>query len=260
MNKLGVAVLGLASAAAGVLDLVWGEFEPAHQPIQAFGDHIPGVAVLAYVTAVGLIVGGLATLWRRTARWGAVALAIIYFAFAIFWLPRFFTAPRVLGYHASIYIGVAGGMLSQLIVVAGAAIVLGSSATPVARWIFGVGAIDFGLAHLTDVKTTARLIQKWMPLGGDFWTIVSGVCFVLAGLAILSGIFDVLAARLLAVMLLLFSVLVLVPLIVSFPHRHTAWGGNAYDLAAVGAILIFADSIASRQPSVSRNAQRAQVA
>jgi hypothetical protein len=35
--KIGVVVLGLASIAAGILDLIWGEFESAHQPIQAFG-------------------------------------------------------------------------------------------------------------------------------------------------------------------------------------------------------------------------------
>jgi hypothetical protein len=33
--KLGVYVFGIASIASGVLDLVWGEFEPAHQPLQA---------------------------------------------------------------------------------------------------------------------------------------------------------------------------------------------------------------------------------
>jgi hypothetical protein len=36
-----IYVYGIASVAAGIMDLVWGEFEPAHQPIQAWGDHIP---------------------------------------------------------------------------------------------------------------------------------------------------------------------------------------------------------------------------
>jgi uncharacterized membrane protein len=103
-----------------------------------------------------------------------------------------------------------------------------------------------GLAHLTGVKDNAVYVPKWMPLGGDFWTIATGICFVLAGLAILSGILDVLAARLLALMLLVFSALTLVPMIFLFPHRHDVWGGNAYNLAAAGAALILAESLARR--------------
>jgi hypothetical protein len=40
--RVGLTVYGLASAAAGIMDLVWSDFDQAHQPIQAFGDHIPG--------------------------------------------------------------------------------------------------------------------------------------------------------------------------------------------------------------------------
>jgi hypothetical protein len=77
-DDLGRWLLGVASLAAVVFDAIWGGFEPAHQPIHALGDHIPGVT----------------------------ALAIVYAAFAAFWLPRFVTAPRVLGYHPAVYIGV----------------------------------------------------------------------------------------------------------------------------------------------------------
>jgi hypothetical protein len=68
--------------------------------------------------------------------------------------------------------------------------------------------------------------------------------FVLAGVAMLSGILDALAARLLALMLLIFSVLVLAPGIFAHPQNHISWGLNAYNLAAVGAAWIFAESIA----------------
>jgi len=151
---------------------------------------------------------------------------------------------------------VLGGFGTQLIVPAAGALVYASLATHspswprtilVARWIFGVCSVDFGLAHLTDVKDLAVYVPKWMPLGGDLRTIVTGICFVLAGLAILSGILDVLAARLLALMLLVFSVLTLLPMIFALPHRHDVWGGNAYNLAAVAAAWILADSIANRQ-------------
>jgi uncharacterized membrane protein YphA (DoxX/SURF4 family) len=263
-TRVGVYVLGMATVAAGIFDLVWGDFDASHQPIQAFGDHIPGRELFAYITAVWMIASGAAILWRRTARAGASAVALIYLIFAAFWLPRFYTAPHVLGIRIPVYIGVLGGVGTQLIVVAAGALVyaslaMHSSSWPrtilVARWIFGLCSVDFGLVHLTGVEGSAVFVPKWMPLGGEFWTIVTGICFVLAGLAILSGIWDVLAARLLALMLLVFSALTLVPMIFVFPHRHDVWGGNAYNLAAVAAAWIIAASIARRHAERGHDAK-----
>src|SRR4051794_29677800 len=108
--KAGVYLYAAGSIAAGMLDLIWGDFEAAHQPIQALGDHIPGRAVLAYVVAICLIFGGAAILSRRLARSGAFALGAIYGIFALFWLPRFYTAVRVLGFTAPVVCGLLAGV------------------------------------------------------------------------------------------------------------------------------------------------------
>ena len=57
--RLATYLFGAASIGAGVLDLVWGEFEAAHQPIGALGDHVPGQVFLAYIAAALLIAGAL---------------------------------------------------------------------------------------------------------------------------------------------------------------------------------------------------------
>jgi uncharacterized membrane protein YphA (DoxX/SURF4 family) len=264
MKRVGVYMYGLATVAAGIMDLIWGDFDPAHQPIQAFGDHIPGRTIFAYITAFWMIAGGVAILWRRSARAGAAALAVIYFIFAVFWLPRFYTAPLVLGFRIPVLIGVLGGFGTQLIVSAAGALVCASLSTRdstwsrtvlIARWVFGLCSIDFGLAHLTDIKDNIVYVPTWMPLGREFWVITTGVCFVLAGLAILLGILDVVASRLLALMLLVFSAVTLVPRIFAFPHRHDVWGGNAYQLAAVGAAWILADANARRAAKREHDAE-----
>src|SRR4051812_13262870 len=95
--RAGVYTYAAGSTAAGILDLIWRDFEAGHQPIQALGDHIPGREILACIAAIWLVAGGAAILWRRTARAGAVALIGIYLVFGLFWLPRFYTAPRVFG-------------------------------------------------------------------------------------------------------------------------------------------------------------------
>lgn len=262
--RLGIYVYALATVAAGIFDLVWGDFDGSHQPIQAFGDHIPGRELLAYITAIWMIAGGAAILWRRGAKAGPAATAVIYFIFAVFWFPRLYTAPHFLGVRPSVYISVLSGLGSQLIAVAAGALVYASLAKQspswprtirIARWTFGLCSVDFGLAHLTDVRDLTVYVPKWMPLGGAFWTIVTGICFVLAGLAILLGILDVLAARLLALMLLVFSAVTLIPRIFSSPHRHDVWGGNAYELAAVAAAWILAESLASRDAELRQDAK-----
>src|SRR5438270_10803947 len=141
--RLGILLFGIGSVAAGVLDLVWGEFEPNHQSIQALSDHIPGVRILAYVAAVWLIAGGAAIVFRRTGQAGAAALGILYAIFGLFLLPRIYTAPHFLGYRATVFIGLFVGIAQQLILVVAAAVVwahvggrrsLSAGSTRLVRW------------------------------------------------------------------------------------------------------------------------------
>jgi uncharacterized membrane protein len=254
--RAGVTLYGLASLACGIMDFIWGDFDSSHQPIQAFGDHIPGREVMAYITAVLMIAGGVAILWRRSARAGAAALAMIYFMFTIFWLPRLYTAPHFLGHRIPVYIGVLAGVGMELIAFAGGALVYACLASHsstwlrmilITRWIFGLCSVDFGLNHLMDVTDNLIYVPKWMPFGAEFWIILTGICFVLAGLAILFRIQDILAARLLALLFLAFNVFALPQFIFAHPHGHAAWGGNAFNLALVAANWILADSLATRQ-------------
>lgn len=257
--RIGVAVFGIASVASGILDLIWGELEPAHQPLQAWSDSIPGMLILAHIVAVWLIVGGAAILWRRSLPFGGAALTILYGIFVLFPLPRFVTAPHFLGYRAAVYVGVIGNVCEQIILFVAATVLwrslggqnsLSGRAIPAVRWTFGFCSVFFGLGNLTAIKTVVPLIPKWMPFGTSFWAVLTGVAFVLAGLAIISGVQDVLAARLLGTLLLVFSVLALAPPIFSAPRNHVSWGANAFNLTAVGAAWIVAEWLADRHQLV----------
>src|SRR3954469_3395054 len=170
-QRAGVWMYAAGSIAAGVLDLIWGEFEAAHQPIQALGDHIPGREVLAYIAAIWLIAGGAALLWRSLARAGASALAAIYLIFAVFWLPRFYTAIHLLGFKIPIVAGLLAGIGQQLFLVAGAGVACAAAgrggfarngrAAALVRWTFGLCSTAFGVAHLTGVPQVAAMVPKW---------------------------------------------------------------------------------------------------
>lgn len=254
--KIGVYLYGLAAVAYGITDLVWGEFDPSDQPLQAWGDHVPGATVLAYIAAIWLVVAGAALLWRGSRRCAAASLTILYGIFVLFPLPRFYTAPHFLGYRAAVYIGVLGCVCQEIILFAAAVVVwksmsgadaLSEQAATLVRWTFGLCSVDFGLGHLTAIETVVPLIPKWLPFGASFWAALTGIAFVLAGLAIVSGVLDVLAARLLGLMLLVFSALALAPLIFALPRQHASWGASAYNLTAVGSAWIVSEWLATRR-------------
>jgi hypothetical protein len=252
--KLGVYVLGVAAIAAGIVNLIWGDFEKAHQPIQAWGDNLSGRGLFADIVGVVLVLGGAAIMRRQSRQIGAVLVGFAYFIFAIFWAPRLYTATSILGPRGTS--GAAAGVGLELIIIAAAAILYASEAPPgspwatrttnTARWMFGLSTVAFGLAHLANIADNAPLVPKWIPLGGNFWVTLTGVCFILAGVGILSGFLDVLAARLLTIMFAVFSVLALAPLIAAYPYAEGSWGTNAYNLAAIGATWVLADCLANR--------------
>jgi uncharacterized membrane protein len=253
--RVGVWFYGLATIVTGIVDLVWGAFEKSHQPIQALGQHIPGERVLACIAGVWLVAAGFAILSRRTARMGAVGSALIYFIFALLWVPRLHIMTHVFGFKIGVIIFGLGGIAAQVLLAAPAAFVYSATAAPdpvlrdraviAGRWMLGVAPILFGLGHLLNLHVYAGFVPHWVPFG-NFWVVVTGMAFLLAGIAIVSGVRDVLAARMLALMLLLFEAAVEIPPVFSQPHSQGAWGGAVYNLTAIGACWIFAEFVASR--------------
>jgi uncharacterized membrane protein len=253
--KVGVWFYGLGTALTGILDIAWGAFDASHQPIQSLGKNLPGQHILAYVAGVWLVAAGLAILWRSSARVGAAASAIVYLIFVALWLPRYYAGVHALGWRIDVLLGISFGLAQQLMLVAPAAIIytslassdslLQARATIAARWMLGLPPIVFGLLHLVGIRVFASIVPHWMGLG-YFWAGVSGIAFLLAGVAICAGIKDVLAARLLALMLSLFEGLVEIPPIFIRPHSQQAWGAAVYNLAAIGACLIFAEFLIGR--------------
>ena len=259
--KIGVWFYGLGTALTGILDIAWGDFDASHQPIQTLGKNFPGQHLLAYVAGAWLVAAGLAILWRRSARMGAAACAIAYLIFVALWLPRYYTAIHALGWRIDVLLGVSFGLGQQLMLIAPAALVyvsnvsnfssaatdslLQARATIAARWMLGLPPIFFGLLHLVGIRVFATIVPHWMSFG-YFWAGLTGIAFFLAGCAICSGIMDLMAARLLALMLLLFEGFVEIPPIFIRLHDQRTWGAAVYNVAAIGACWIFAEFLASR--------------
>ena len=253
--KVGVWFYGLGTALTGILDIAWGTFDGSHQPIQSLGKNLPGQHILAYVAGVWLVAAGLAILWRPSARIGAAASAIAYLIFAALWLPRYYAGIHALGWRIDVLGGVSFGLAQQLMLVAPAAIIYAPAASPdsrlqtraatAARWMLGLPPVIFGLDHIIGVRVFASIVPRWMSFG-YFWAVLTGIAFLLAGTAICSAVKDVLAARLLALMLLLFEGLVEIPPVFIRPHNQATWAAAVYNVAAIGACWTFAEILTSR--------------
>ncbi len=239
---LGRHVYGLAAVAFGVISLVWLDFGAPWQQIRAFGA-IPHREILVSIAAAVEIFGGLAIQWRRTLRTGALALGVIYFVFALLWVPHILAEPKIYDRY--------GNFFEQFSIVSGALIVYASAirsdseqAAKMARLgyiFFGICVVSFTLEQLFYLRGTASFVPKWIPPGQMFWTIATTVAFALAAIALLSGRSALLASRLLMVMIIGFQFLVWMPAPFADPHKLISWAGNAQNLAVAGAAWIVAD-------------------
>jgi uncharacterized membrane protein len=240
---LGWRVYGVGVAALGLACLVFGEFDPGQKVPRNF----PGRTPLAYCAGALMLVAASAIEWRRSRAWGAAVLAIYYAIFVLLLMDG-----RLLLSGYGVY-GTYEDVAMQLAITAGALIIYAGSAqidgalavrlARIGRMTFGVCPLIWGGAHFMYMNMTAPLVPKWLPPSQVFWGYLTGVCFIAAGLAILTGIQARLAAILLTVMIASFGLFANGPMLIADPSRHFNWTESALNLALIGAVWVVADSL-----------------
>lgn len=243
----GWRVYGLGVMFIGLLCLAWGTFNQG-QPVPK---DLPHRAALAYAAAAYMLVAAMAVEWRRTTAWGAAALTA-YYAFIVVALMY----GRVLVAHYAEFLTYEG-LAFQVAITVGGLIVYAASAkidsvlagrlTRLGQWSFGVCALVFGAAHFVYLNFTAPLVPKWLPFTQTFWAYATGVGFIAAGAAILTGVQARLGAILMTAMLASFTPLIHVPMLLADPSSHWIWSENAANLVVTGAAWVVADSLALRK-------------
>jgi uncharacterized membrane protein YphA (DoxX/SURF4 family) len=240
----GGRVYGLGVMAVGMACLAFGDFDSG-QPVP---ENFPARTALAYTAGAFMVVAAAAVEWRRTAAWGAAALTTYYAFFVVILMNgRLLLANyAVFVTYENIAIQLAIGM-GSLIVYASTAKIdapLAARLTRLGRLAFGVCALVFGGAHFVYMNLTAPLVPKWLPPTQEFWGYATGVAFVAAGVAILTGVQARLAAILLTAMLASFALLVHEPMLLADHSIHYNWTESAENLAMIGAAWVVADSLA----------------
>lgn len=243
MPTPGARIYGLAAIALGLVGLVWADFASVWQPVPP---EWPARTALAYAWGGLFLAGGLTLQRRRTAAVGAWLVAGLFLPFAFLWAKRILGFPQLFGTWS--------GLCEQLaMILGGLAIVAMQRPAEAAgtrrlalavRLLFGLCLLAFGAAHFLALEQTAAAVPPWLPFGGRFWAEATGLCHALAGLALLSGVRMLLAARLLTAMFVGFGLLVWLPRLFDATHEQITWAGNAINLVLTGAAWAVADMIA----------------
>jgi uncharacterized membrane protein YphA (DoxX/SURF4 family) len=249
-SNLGIYAFAAGAIFLGLLGLASGDFAA---PWQLIGPAVPLREPLAYFTALIELAAGLALLWRRTARAGALTLTIVFTVFTLVWVPKMLENKS--GYDPT------GNFFEEFSALAAGAVLfawLSPAGSTISRReslfarLYGLSAISFGIVHIVDMPGLLTWIPKWIPPSQMFWAYVTTIGFFLAAAAILSGILAPLASRLLTAEIIGFEILVWIPKLLASPHDHFNWAGNAICVALAGAPWVVSDS-------VSRAARRAPV-
>ena len=218
MNSLGRIAFAAAMIWLGVLGLLRHDFAPVWEPV---AKGVRGREVLVYLTALVSLGSGVGLLWEKTAGLAAkvllVALVVWMFAFPFRDVVQ---APMAVGSYfgcadCAVMIAAAWVLYARF---AGEwdrrrmGFVSGAGGVRVGRVLFGLALLLYGLAHLVYVSLTTVLIPAWIPWHTG-WAYATGVAFLAASLAVLTGVSARLAAGLAALQIGVFTVVVWVPIV-----------------------------------------------
>jgi uncharacterized membrane protein len=243
----GHGVFAAILIAIGILGLIKSDYGAIWPPIPQ------ALPALTFVCAIISLVCGIGLLWRRT----AANAARVLLAYLLLWLllvrvPGMFLARNVEYWWAAsqtavmtaaawvLYVWFAGEWDKRRI-----AFALGERGLTIARVLYGLALIPFGIAHFVYLKATVVLVPGWLPWHVG-WAYFTGGAFIAAGVAVVMGVCPRLAAALSTLQMGLFTLLVWVPIVVAGSTTTFQWSETIVSAALTAGAWVVTDSYRGR--------------
>src|SRR5262245_14142244 len=215
---IAMGILGLT-----ILSLNRGDFAPIWQPVPK---GVPAREALAYFCALISLATGTGLLLRRTAAVSARVLLGLLVVWLLLFKARFivFAPATAVSYETCgetavivagawvLYAWFAGDWDRRRL-----AFATGERGVRIARVLYALAMIAFGVAHFAYVELTAPLVPAWLPWHTG-WAYFTGCTYIAAGAAMLIGRYARLAAVLSAIQIGAFTLLVWVPIVTASPN------------------------------------------
>ena len=242
------AVFAATLIGLGLFGLIKGDFTPVWAPVPKT---VPAREGLVYLCAFISLACGSGLLWQQA----AVIAARVLLGYLLLWMllvrvPDIFPAPTMVG---SWY-----GCAETAVMLAGAWVLYACFAIDwdrqrlgfatdqkglrIARVLYSVALIYFGVAHFVYLKETVALVPSWLP-SPVAWAHFTGGAYIAGGVAVLVKMYARLAAALAALQMSLFTLLVWGPIILATgPKTAYQWSETVLSWALTAAAWVVADS------------------
>jgi len=232
--SLGRCAFAAAMIFIGVLGLMRREFNVMWQPVPKW---VPARELLVYLCALVPLLSGVGLIWRRSTELAARLLL----GYSLLWL-LLVRAPDVVLRPG---IGTSWAICKIAVMAAAAWMLSGVRGMHVARVLYGLSMIVFGVAHFLYPGATAPLVPAWLPWHLA-WAYITGATFIAAGIAIIIGIRGGLAAALSALQMVLFTLLIWVPIIAAGHVKPSDWSEFVASIVLTACGWAVADSYRCR--------------
>jgi uncharacterized membrane protein len=245
--SLSRAAFAATMIVVGIVGFIRGDFAPVWEPAP---NGMPAREFLVYVSALlSLATGACLLSTRRSAPAARVLLVALMIWFLTVRVPVILRAPLTeVSWEGSGETAVilAGAWVLHAWFTADTDLLhvrfaTGGRGVPIGRIFFGLWLIPLGLAHLVYLKMTAGLVPGWLP-APSVWAFATGVAYIAAGIAVITGVCARLAATLSAIQMGVFTLLVWVPALVTGHRDASTWSETILSCVLTASAWIVADS------------------